>query len=513
MSGVASDRPALQPVRDHTFLGTERSVEKPIVHADGEIHLWFDAADCVPWIRQARKARTYDWRLVDGYLPAVEYTYRDPGSNRTCEMTAFAADREPAGAISVYVRLVERSGAGTAVRAFRLRDGAPVDPPAFEAALQALRERWRRFFDEGAPIECRDPLVMQACKASLVRALITFTGRHPHYGVRGYESARDDGFPPAVISLVDCLTDWGHAPLAREYLAYWFERFVTNTGRIDYYGPSLAEYGQLLSLVGKLADAAPDRDWLDAVRPKGERVRPKCERARSKYERVREWIWAQQADSPHGLIAGVPEADTRAEVDVYFHNNAWCWRGLRDAARALGHPDDEARCEAWRRAILDAIEAVTDRSTVPAFIPPVARRVQPFESMTQDDLASYTNYRYWPELLSSGILPHDTASAIVEYRRSRGGEIAGMTAFRDHADNWPIAEYARGLLHLGRTDDARRVLLDHLAGHVTPQTWTAYEQVTTNAQGDRRAAADYCVPAQLVAPRLLAWLSQAGVQI
>jgi len=500
MSSFASYRHELPPVRDYTFLGTENSVEKPIVRPSGEIWLWFDPADHVAWIRKAVEAESFEWGLADGYLPAVTYTWRDPESDRTCEMTAFAADRVPPGAIHLYVRLAE---SGHQPRCFRLRDLAPIDEAAFdaafEAALQALRDHWTRFFDEATAISAGDPTLLNACKASLIRALITFTGKHPHYGVRSYAAVQDEGFPPTIISLVNCLVDWGHAELARDYLLYYFDRFVTDAGRFDYYGPSLAEYGQMLSLVGKLAGAVKEIEWLAAIAPK-------C-------ERIREWLWAERERSESGLIAGVPEADTRAEVDVYFHNNAWVCRGLRDLARVLGRPGEAERCEAWRGVILDAIAAVTDRSTTPAFIPPVARKMKPFASMTESGFASYTNYRYWLELLSSGILMSEQMAGVVEYRRAHGGIVAGMTAFGDHADNWPIAEYTRALLDMGRADEFRTVLYAHLAGHTTPQTWTAYEQVSTNTDGHRKAVADYCVPAQLVAPRLLAWANQAGIAV
>jgi hypothetical protein len=285
--------------------------------------------------------------------------------------------------------------------------------------------------------------------------------------------------------------DWGHVEKAREYLLYYFQRFVTETGRFDYYGPSLAEYGQMLHMVRRLADSSKDREWLAEIQPK--------------LERMCEWLWAEQANSKTGLITGVPEADTRHQVDVYFHNNTWCWRGLRDIGGVMGR-SDEARCEAYRRVILSAVEAVTDKTCDPPFIPPVARRMAPFKSMTQDDFASYTNYRYWLELLSSGILPKEQMDAIVKYRVTRGGEVGGMTAFRQWADNWPIFEYGCAFVNMGKVEDSKRVLFSHLAGHVTPGTWTAYEQVSVETQGYRRAKADYCVPVQLVAPRLLAWI-------
>jgi hypothetical protein len=512
----------LPPVRGYTFLGTESSVDKPVMRFDGKIRWWFDPRAHVPWIAQAIEVDRFDVKLVDGYLPAVNVKYHNPHANETCEMTAFAADRGSAGAIHLYVRLVETAeGTRKATRHFRLRDRAVIDGATFEAELQKLRERWTRFFEQAAPITCDDPMVLDACKASIIRALITFTGKHPHYGVvMGYDEVCHDSFPPAVIALVDCLIDWGHAEKARGYLEYYLKRFVTDTGHFDYYGPTLAEYGQMLRLVRRLVDALDEREWLEGVRPR--------------LERMCDWIWKQQSESETGLITGVPEADLwDRPTDVYLHTNAWCWRGLCEISSVLNRPGARERCNAYRRAILDTIDEVTDRTCDPAFIPPVARRMAPFQTMTQDLLASLTNYRYWPELLSSGILSVAQMQDIVRYRVGHGGEASGLTRYNEDADNWPIAEYARGLLDMGKKHRAQQVMRCHLAGHQTPETWTAYESVTLKGEPHRNAdvggpwtayelvtvdgqvfrkhdVGGYCVVAQLVAPRILAWLWHVG---
>ncbi len=62
-------------------------------------------------------------------------------------------------------------------------------------------------------------------------------------------------------------------------------------------------------------------------------------------------------------------------------------------------------------------------------------------SLTATIEASYTNYRYWPELLSSGLLPAEMARRIVDARLSGGGQFCGMTRFADHLDDWPLADH------------------------------------------------------------------------
>lgn len=510
----------LKPVRSYTFLGTENSghevwgtakrYSKPTVRVDGAIDGWFNPGDQVPWVKDAMKAGAYEFGLVDGYLPAVHYVYRKALGDTVCEMTAFAADAGEPGSIFVHVALVEKEGGQVrSARYLKLGGSSPSSQAKFDGALSALRARWESFFARGKQIPIPDPDVMLACKASIVRSLITFTGKRPHYGVRSYGPGKvygpdlGDGFPPTVISLVDCLLDWGQAELARDYLTAFFDALVRDDGRVRYYqtenvdGCSVAEYGQFLWLARRCMDAGGSRDWLNHIRPK--------------LERIRESAWAAAEKHPSGMIPGCGEADLRTQVGIYFHNQGWMLRGLRDAAPLLGHNDEVQRCDAFKKTIQSAIERATVRSVTPMFIPPMLEKtpfntMTPFKTMTENNFVSYTNYRYWPELLSSGILTREQMEAVIEYRKSRNGEIAGMGRIWQHADNWPIAEYAMGLRAMGRNDELRRVLFSHLAGHMTPETWTAYEQVAVTGSPFRLQKADYCVPAQLVAPRLAAWL-------
>jgi hypothetical protein len=485
----------LKPIEDYTFLGTEESREKPIVLWNGRIEQWFDPAERVPWIADAAKKGAYDVALVDGYLPAIRFNYKKPGSIEVCEMTVFASDASEQGKVHVYVRLVEKAaGKDNVTHCLRLPESAPSDEAAFEAALKKLRQHWAECFRRGIDLPCVEPQLLNAAKASLVRALITFTGKHPHCGVRGYGQSIHDGFPPTIIALTHTLLEWGQTQKALEYLAAYFERFVTREGRFDYYGPSLAEYGQMLHLVRRIDEVSGHSQKLSAVRAKA--------------ATIREWLWTELENSTSGLLSGVPEADTRKEIDIYFHNNAWCWRGLSDISKVLKTQDEE-RCEKFRKTILKAIDQVTDKNVDPPFVPPVFRQIKPLAEMTQDDFASYTNYRYWLELLSSGILLRTQAEALIKYRISHGGEVAGMTRFRKHADNWPLAELGLARLALGDLEALREILYSHLAGHTSRATWTAYEQVSISGER-RKAIADYCVPSQLVVPRLLAAWSKAS---
>ena len=121
--------------------------------------------------------------------------------------------------------------------------------------------------------------------------------------------------------------------------------------------------------------------------------------------------------------------------------------------------------------------------------------------MTDGVEASYTNYRYWPELLSSDILPADLANRLVDARLNGGGQFCGITRFMDWLDDWPLADYLYGLWNLGRRKDFLLSLYGHISYHQCEGHLTAYEQF--NFPGDPKGGkkADYCLPSQLVAAR------------
>jgi hypothetical protein len=129
-----------------------------------------------------------------------------------------------------------------------------------------------------------------------------------------------------------------------------------------------------------------------------------------------------------------------------------------------------------------------------------------FGRMTENEFASYTNYRYWLEMLSPGMLPPEMRDAIITYRTSHGGEVAGTTRLEDVLDDWPYANYAWGLLEADQTKHYLLGFYGHLAYHQTPGTFTAYESVAIKGDSKRDYASDYCVPAQLVIPQLLRWM-------
>ncbi len=372
----------------------------------------------------------------------------------------------------------------------------PAGEPAFAPQLIAKNiEKLRTI----PPINTGHPFLDLSVKTGLAHIDATFKGDHPRYGSRipGYGEPRHDGFPPTIIAAVDALSAWGINRRAAQLFHYWLAHFVRDDGTINYYGPSISEYGQLLHTAALLDErAGPDGWWQDGFKP---------------LDRMAEFLLrlhaaAQKGD---GLIAGVPEADiSQEEVKRYFHNNAWAAKGLRRWAelceRRRAQPTtapDVVRKASVKLAedTLRAIRQTWPKDPAEWWLPPqVEPMPRPARLVGQYDAASYTNYRYWPELLSSGLLPAEMANRVVEARLSAGGQFCGMTRFENHLDDWPLADYLYGLWSLERRNDFLLSLYGHIAYHQAEGHLTAYEQVTFPPG---RPKADYCLPCQLVTAR------------
>jgi hypothetical protein len=159
-----------------------------------------------------------------------------------------------------------------------------------------------------------------------------------------------------------------------------------------------------------------------------------------------------------------------------------------------------------REDVFRAVERSVIATDGQPFLPPIAGQKHAFQTMTQDRLASYTNYRYWPESLSPRCLTPEHERMILDYRWSRGGELLAMTRFTGHLDDWPFWHQAYSLLWHDRISHYLLGYYAHLAHHQTPGTFTAYEQVPIRGYGYRREKADYCVPAQLTIPIMTRWM-------
>jgi hypothetical protein len=342
------------------------------------------------------------------------------------------------------------------------------------------------------------PFLDLSIKTGLAHIDATFQGDHPKYGVGVYSQVEHDGFPPTIIAAVDALSAWGMSIRAAQLFHYWLINFVKEDGTFDYYGPSISEYGQLLHTATVLEERAGGKGWL--------------EDGFSKLDLIAEYLLqlVSSASNEDGLISGVPEADERDQIAKYFHNNAWVVKGLEQWAKL---------CEKTRSTPTTSIEIIRKdakklkeltlsaiRATWPAepcdwWLPSRIGEITRPRYVTETREASYTNYRYWLELLSSDILPEDMANRLVNARLNGGGQFCGMTRVFDVLDDWPLTEYLYGIWRLGRKNDFLLSLYGHVAYHQCEGHLTAYESIRFPGDPKGSKSGDYCLPCQLVAAR------------
>jgi len=393
----------------------------------------------------------------------------------------------------------------------------PQGRPAFDPRVIQTNIKKLKTVPE---INTGHPFLDQSIKTSLAHIDATFQGDHPKYGMGVYSRIEHDGFPPTIIAAVDALSAWGINTRAVQLFQYWLTNFVKEDGTFDYYGPSLSEYGQMLHTAKILEKRAVGNDWL--------------KEGFSKLDLISEYLLRliSAASKEDGLISGVPEADTRDQLGKYFHNNAWVVKGLKQwvqlCEKARFKPSTsidiiKQMAQNLKNNTLSAIRktwpsepcawwlpARTGEIDQPPYLTivfeelkfdPSSNRFPSSRELAKGNEASYTNYRYWPELLSSDILPEEMANRLVNARLMGGGQFCGMTRFLDWLDDWTLTDYLYALWSLGRKNDFLVSLYGHIAYHQCEGHLTAYEQMSFpgDPQGSKRA--DYCLPCQLVAAR------------
>ncbi len=501
-------RNRLPPLVSYAVLADRRAHDKPIMEPNGTIPGYFQAP------------RPYDpadhnvyWRhLLTGGL-AVNCSHWDSAAQTGAEQLAFCR-ADAAGSAQVYVRT--RASDEIACRYYIGAPAQPAEPAPFYEAFYRLAREQADFLAAGAQFRVPELQIAEAAQACLLRAVNTFVDLDPRYGVGTYSNQIHNTFPPTILSAGSCLLEWNHTQLARDLLGHYLTSYVKGDGTFDYYGPAIAEYGQMLALAADVFRLTRDADWLAGVMAPLRRIWAMILARRVK---------AQQREPDtviYGLIRGQPEADfwdrksDRNEGDFYFAGDAWCWRGLLELSRALreaGGYEQEAdrlcaEAQQYARDIRRALERSIELCAEPPYLPEIAGRTTRHQTMTCSRAASYANYRFYPELLSAGILSSEQEQLVLDYRRSHGGDLLGTIRFQGWLDDWPAAHLAYAEL---ARDEVRRfqiMFYGHLFGHLSVGTHNAYEQVQIEPDetGARSHKADYCVPAQLVTPRMLRWM-------
>ena len=284
-------------------------------------------------------------------------------------------------------------------------------PPAFDP--QQITENIAKLHTSPA-VNTGHPFLDLSVKTGLAHIDATFRGDHPKYGVGTYAQDIHDGFPPTIIAAVDALSAWGLTHRAAQLFRYWLTTFVKDDGSLRYYGPSISEYGQLLHTAALLEERAGTAGWWLEGFPALDRIAESLLRLRA------------AAEKQDGLLFGSPEADTHKDTGKYFHNNGWVAKGLRrwadlcerrSARPTTAIPTVRKVVQDLAGDTLQAIQRTWPADPADWWLPPQVEPLKRPARLTGAwDVASYTNYRYWPELLSSGLLPPDQAHRVVEAR-------------------------------------------------------------------------------------------------
>jgi hypothetical protein len=499
-AGVAG---LLPPLLDMTFLGDEHCEERAVVRPDGAMEGYFEAAfEVKPGARVVHG-------LLAETMNAVCYGAWDERQQRGVEMVAFALADGPAGELTVYRRLRTVCADGETVGYERSCGGEVAQASEFYRSLQTAYLRHTEWAARGMQVRLPETEVRRGVVASLRLTDLAFRGVLPRYGVGYYDRPEHNSFPPAVLFFSWAMMEWGRLDRARDALSHCLGRYVKPDGTFDYYGPAVAEYGQLLAAAARYLELSADRQWWDHHLVILHRIVRRLVALR--HEAI-----ASGPPELRGLIPGLPEADYHGDAAewqaYYFAGDVWVCRGLREVGRAL--LGDAGTCreggallaeaDAYRADIRAAVKAATHPS---GFVPAGPAQPPPFERMTESRHASYCNYRYLLEMASAGVLEAATIRAMARYRRAHGGELLGTTRFAGHLDDWPAWHWVRGLLD---TDDVAGYLntfYGHLAYHHSHGNWASYEQVTVlpGERGVRTLSgrAEQVVPCQAMAALML----------
>ena len=265
---------------------------------------------------------------------------------------------------------------------------------------------------------------------------------------------------------------------------------------------SLADYGQLIELWVDLARAMEQESdgvaWVERTWPQLWQL------VNFTLHLHTAAIAAKHPFPAEGLLVGPAEHDTCSYYGPFFSINAWTWRGWKtlrafvlDTDAALPGADEayaamlEARMATLARAIDAAVSVSLVRKDGKAFfLPPFAVvNATPYSSMIERGMqgssgaSSYTNFRYWAEMLSSGFFSPEISNAISDFRETHTGTLSGMTRFLDHLDDMPAEGYAYAAMDLSRVASFQSLLFGHAANYHSRGVYNAPEQMSLYGDG------------------------------
>jgi len=437
---------------------------------------------------------------------------------------------------NVYISLPE----GTVKRVEYLSIGSdPENMPSgtvpaerFYDCLMGLVRSCDDFLACGAQLELPDDHLQRSYGGTLLTIAGLFNGPQAHYGHRSYGTEDHNFFPPNYITAILAHTLSNQLERAGILSQYFLTFAIDPYGRIRYrqgnsqqYGFSASELGQLLWVIGRYHRAAGARSQVFYSM---DRIRAMCSYLCSK-------IFPCEAVPGTVVVRTCAEADTNERIHDYLQNLAWSIRGLEAGIAMLGknHPDTahfaetattlresfvricaetaldtalgklvpfclQYRVLPWTMAGCRETTVPVDARELEQYLSQPSSRSVEFRPGQQDFMENrYSNYRYYPELLSACLLTPEQEETIDALRANYGGELLGMIRFNRWVDDWPAYNMAIHYMERGLTDKFLLLLAAHARCHGLPDFHIYYEQVGFR-NGCSYARADSSTPSILL---------------
>lgn len=469
-----------------------------------------------------------DMSFIDGILPVLTLTF-ESGSKLT-ELTYLTEHADADFEYSVFVRCVTVNKSGDAKAEYynagvcNLNKLLPVSEEVYYDCLDGALDYYRSFIEEQAVFYTPEPELNRVFYGVMLTADNMMNGFKPKYGNMFYSLESHDNFPPNYITAIAAYAATGHPKKARLIAEHFLNNAVSTRGKIIYrqgetqfYSFSASETGQLLYVMNK---------YKSIIFPS----KSVCQYAET-LKKLGRFVLSAAETTTDGfrLIRMCAEADTNGRIYEYLQNSLWASKGLYALNELLDTEEFKEIADELKHSALaaaDKYSADSPYGKLPPFqlsytaLPLTLSKCKdttfPVSAGYLDEYLrgnenprldlegdqnllenNYANYRYYPEMLSSGYLTKAAEKALNLLRENAGGEIMCMTRFMDHLDDWPAYNNALFLLDSGRTDKFRLLSYAHILYHGLSDFHIYYEQVGITDDAMVRAA-DSCLPSTLL---------------
>ena len=421
--------------------------------------------------------------------------------------------------------------------------------------------------------------LVDMARATMAASMANYIGLRPNYGdgTNYWSVAQKDRGSLSLenYALDHTLLLWGLVDDAADRVEYYLNTYVRNAsgltpnanlagmeaslgppGSIDLkhwedgcvYADGLADYGRWVELYVDVARAKESRSASNGDGSKWiERTFPQIKLLAAYSQGLHVHNVTAPGKPGAGMIWGSGEHDTCHCEQNFYSTSLWAWRGWVALARFIGDTDvsvlpGAAALKASLESDATTLKHVLDVNLAldaevihtaggGIFLPPwAAANMTPYTSMVERHGyaggASYANFRYYSETLSSGGLSAELSAGLQQFRESRTGTLSGMTRFQDHLDDMPATGYARAGLTSDRVSSYLALLFGHIANYQSRGTFQATEQLSLYGDGGQRdgnfafadsyrgllAAGsneidlDFCVPSTTLVAFMLRWM-------